>query len=111
MDFSTIIEFLQRFETSRVIDYLRSLDLNTMLHNPWLLGGIALLAIAALLLRWRLLLVTLFTVSGLTGLIVYTLEQEAAAGGGLGTEPIVVFVMIGAVIVLLAIYFLFIKGE
>ena len=110
MDFSTIIEFLQRFETAKVVDYLRSLDLNTLLHNPWLLGGIALLAVAALLLRWRVLLVTLFTVSGLTGLVVYTLEQEKSAGA-LGTEPIVVFVVIGSVIVLLAIYFLFIKNE
>jgi len=110
MDFSTIIEFLQRFETARVIDYLRSLDLATLLHNPWLLSGIGLLAVAALLLRWRLLLVTLFTVSGLTGLIVYTLEQEKSAGD-FGTEPIMIFVMIGATIVLLAIYFLFIKTE
>jgi hypothetical protein len=110
MDFSAIIEFLQRFETGRVIDYLKSLDLNTMLHNPWLLGGIFLLTIAALVLRWRLLLVTLFTVSGLTGLIVYTLDQGKTTGT-VGTESIVVFVMIGAVIVLVAIYFLFIKNE
>jgi len=110
MDFSTIIEFLQRFETSRVIDYLRSLDLNTMLHNPWLLGGVGLLAVAAVVLRWRLLLITLFTVSGLAGLVVYALEQEEAAGG-IGTEPIVTFVGLGAVIVLLAIYFLFIRGD
>ncbi len=110
MDFSTIIEFLQRFETAKVIDYLRTLDLATLLHNPWLLAGICLLAVTALLLRWRLLLVTLFTVSSLTGLIVYTLDQEKTAGA-FGTDAIVLFVMIGATIVLLAIYFLFIQAE
>ncbi|WP_432822064.1 hypothetical protein [Trichloromonas sp.] len=110
MDFSIIIEFLQRFETAKVVAYMRTLDMTTLLHNPWLLGGVGGLAVAALLLRWRLLLVTLFTVSSLTGLIAYTLEQEKSAGA-LGIEPLVIFVMIGATIVLLAIYFLFIKAE
>ncbi len=110
MDFSTIIEFLQRFETARVIAALRELDLNNLLHNPWLLAGIALLTVTALVMRWRVLLVTLFTVSGLAGLVVHTLGRGTSAGE-LGTEPLVVFILIGAVIVFAAIYFLFIKGE
>ena len=110
MDFSTFIEFLQRFETSRVIAALREIDLNNLLHNPWLLGGIALLTITALIMRWRVLLVTLFTVAGMAGLVVYTLGKGTTAGE-MGTEPLVVFILIGAVIVFAAIYFLFIKGE
>lgn len=110
MDFSSAIDFLQHFETARVIAALRNLDLSTLLHNPWLLGGIALLAVTALLLRWRLLLITLFTVAGLAGLIVYTLEQDKVAGA-LASESMVMFVLIGALIVMVAIYFLFVKGE
>jgi len=110
MNFSAIIEFLQHFETARVIAALREIDLNNLLHNPWLLGGIALLTITALVMRWRMLLITLFTVAGLAGLVVYTLGRGTATGE-LGTEQMVVFVLIGAVIVFAAIYFLFIKGE
>lgn len=110
MDFSTVIEFLQRFETGRVIAALREVDLNNLLRNPWLLGGIALLTITALIMRWRVLLVTLFTVAGMAGLVVYTLGKGTTAGE-MGTEPLVVFILVGAVIVFAAIYFLFIKGE
>jgi hypothetical protein len=110
MDFSSAIEFLQHFETARVIATLRELDLPTLLHNPWLLGGIGLLAVTALMLRWRLLLITLFTVAGLAGLITYTLEQEKTAGS-LNPESLVSFVLIGALIVMTAGYFLFIKRD
>ncbi len=110
MNYSQIIEFLQRFETAKVIDYLRNLDLTNLLQNPWLLGGIGLLAVVALLLRWRMLLVTLFSVSALTGLIVYTLDHEKTTGA-FSVDSIVLFVTIGATIVLLTIYFLFIKTE
>lgn len=110
MDFSTFIEFLQRFETGRVIAALREIDLNNLLSNPRLLGGIALLTVTALIMRWRVLLVTLFTVAGMAGLVIYTLGKGTTAGE-MGTEPLVVLLLIGAVIVFAAIYFLFIKGE
>jgi hypothetical protein len=110
VDFSSVVEFLQRFETSRVIATVRDLDLATLLHNPWLLGSIILLTVIALVLRWRLLLITLFSVAGLAGLITYALEQNKT-GSDLNTEAVVVFIVIGAMIMGAAIYFLFISGD
>lgn len=110
MDFSSFLEFLQQFETGRVIAALREVDLNNLLHNPWLLGGIALLTITALIMRWRVLLVTLLTVAGMAGLVVHTLSKGSTAGE-LGTQPLAVFILVGAAIVFAAIYFLFIRGE
>jgi hypothetical protein len=107
---SSIIEFLRPFETANVIATLRELDLPTLLHNPWLLGGIGLLAVTALILRWRLLLITLFTVAGLVGLIAYTLGQEKTADS-LNPASVVAFILIGALVVMGAIYSLFINSE
>ncbi len=114
MDYSTVVEFLKEhledFETQNVIERLQELDLSNLLHDPYLLGGIALLAIVALFMRWRVLLTTLLTVSGFAGLVAYTLEQRGGPGS-LNTDALVTFVIIGASIVGAAIYLLFIKTE
>jgi ABC-type glycerol-3-phosphate transport system permease component len=102
---------LAKVETSAIIDYLQALDLHTLVHHPYFLSGTGALAIIAMLMRWRVLLVTILTVSGFAWLLAYTLERGASLEGGIGNETLMLFVGGGAVIVFGAIYFLFIRSE
>jgi hypothetical protein len=111
MDLTAAKEVLEKFETSNVVAYLQSLDLQELIHNPYFLGGAAALAVLCLFMRWRVLLVTILTISGFVWLLSYTLAQGTSLEGGAGNETLVVFVGGGTVIVFLAIYFLFIRGE
>ncbi len=111
MNFTATSEFLQNFETSKIVAYLQTLNLQELIHNPYFLGCMAMLSVTCLLMRWRVLLVTILTVSGFIWLLSYTLEQGTALQGGVGSETLMVFVGGGTVIVFLAIYFLFIRGE
>lgn len=111
MDFTSFLELLQRFETERVVAYLKALDLQELIHSPYFLGGSAALAIIALLMRWRVLLATILSISGFVWLLSYTFAQDTSLEGGLGTDTLVVFVIGGASIVFLAIYLLFIRGD
>lgn len=111
MNFTSFMEFLQRFETARVVAYLQALDLQALIHNPYFLGGTATLAVIALLMRWRLLLVTILSISGFVWLLSYTLAQDTSLEGGMGNETLIVFVFGGTAIVFLAVYLLFIRSE
>ena len=108
MDWSAVLE---KLETSAIIGYLQALDLQALVHHPYFLAGTGGLAVIALLMRWRMLLVTILTVSGFAWLLAYTLERGTSIEGGIGSETLMVFVGGGAVIVFAAIYFLFIRGE
>jgi len=108
MDWGSILE---KLETSAIIGYLEELDLQALVNHPYFLYGTAALAIIALFMRWRLLLVTILSVSGFAWLLAYTMQQGTSLEGGVGTETLVVFVGGGAVIVFVAIYLLFIRGE
>lgn len=111
MDFTSFMDILQNFETARVVAYLKELDLQTLVHSPYFLGGAAALAITALVMRWRLLLVTILCVGGFAWLLSYTLAKDTSLQGGGGNDALVVFILGGAVIIFLAIYMLFIRGE
>jgi hypothetical protein len=111
MNLTSFMELLQKFETSRVIAYLQSLDLQELIHNPYFLGGTAILAVIALLLRWRVLLVTILSISGFVWLLSYTLARDTSLEGGVASETLIVFVFGGTAIVFLAIYLLFIRGD
>lgn len=108
MDWASILE---KLETSAIIGYLEALDLHTLVNHPYFLYGTAGLAILALFMRWRVVLVTILTVSGFAWLLAYTMQQGTSLEGGVGSETLMVFVGGGAVIVFVAIYFLFIRGE
>lgn len=112
MDSSSLTDLLQNLETSEVIGYLQALDLQELVSSPYFLGGVGVLAVVALLMRWRLLLVTVLSISGFAWLLSYTLEQgPSLGGGGVPDDTMALFVGGGAVIVFVAIYFLFIRGE
>jgi hypothetical protein len=111
MNSTSIVELLQDFETDRVVEYLQTLDLQELIHNPYFLGGTAALAIIALLLHWRVLLVTILSISGFIWLLSYTLAQDTSLEGGVANDTLIVFVFGGTAIVFLAIYMLFIRGD
>jgi len=70
-----------------VVEYLQTLDLQELIHNPYFLGGTAALAIIALLMRWRVLLVTILSISGFIWLLSYTLAQDTSLEGASPTTP------------------------
>jgi hypothetical protein len=110
MDLSRILAFFKNFETGRIIQFLKDLDVGQLVHNPWLLGGVGLLAMVALFMRWRLLLTTLVGVTGFVWLTAYTVERGTTLDG-LGNQNLLVFVGGGIVVIFVVIYLLFIKTD
>ena len=115
MDFGAaldaVIEFLQRFETGKVVAYLKEADIQELMKHPYFLVSTGALAVISLIMKWRLLLVTVMSVTGFAYLLSYTLAQDTSLEGGIGSETLVVFIAGGTVIVFLAIYLLFIRGD
>ena len=111
MNSDSVMDLLQRFETTKVIAYLQTLDLQELVHSPHFLAGTGALAVIALLLRWRMLLVTVLTISGFAWLLSYTLARDTSLEGGMASDTLMVFVFGGTAIVFVAIYLLFIRGD
>lgn len=111
MDFTAIIEFLKQFETTKIMAYLQEMDLKTAMEHPYFLAGVGILAVIAYFMRWRLLLVTVMTITGFVYLLGYTLAQGTSLEGGMPTDSLVVLIGGGAFIVFLAIYLLFIRND
>jgi len=105
------MELLKVFETARVMAYLQALDLQALVQNPYFLSGAGVLAVIALLMRWRVLLVTILTVTGFVWLLAYTMTQNTSMEGGIANDTLLVFILGGTAIVFVAIYLLFIRGD
>ncbi len=111
MNFSTAIDFLKHFETTKVMKFLQSMDVKTVMEHPYFLTGIGILAIIAYFMRWRLLLVTVMSITGFIYLLGYTLAQDTSLKGGMPTDSLIVLIGGGAFIVFLSIYLLFIRND
>jgi hypothetical protein len=115
MDFQGLLdaaaEFLQTFETKKVVAYLKEAELQELMKSPYFLVSAGALAIVSLIMRWRLLLVTVMTVTGFVYLLSYTLSQDTSLEGGIGNQTLLVFICGGTIIVFLAIYLLFIRND
>ncbi|MBE0597815.1 MAG: hypothetical protein IH614_11140 [Desulfuromonadales bacterium] len=110
MELSALRDLLQNFETERVMETLGRLDVGQLVHNPYLLGGIGLLALLSLLMKWRLLLVTIMGLTGFVWLISY-IQGRGTNLEGLASESLLLFVGGGVALIGLVIYYLFIKAE
>ena len=110
MNYSAIVEFLKNFETGKVLQFLKDMNVGELIHNPWFLGSMGILALLSLFMKWRLLLVTILSVTGLAGLISYTLERGTQLDS-LGNQTLLIFVAGGALLIAIIIYLLFIKSE
>jgi len=111
MDFSSVIEFIKQFETSKVMAFIQAMDLKTVMVHPYFLAGVGVTAVIAYLMRWRLLLVVVMTITGFIYLLGYTLEKGVSLESGMPTDSLMVLVGGGAFIVFVAIYLLFIRSE
>lgn len=111
MDFSSVIAFLQQFETKKVMEFVQTMDVKTVMEHPYFLTGVGVTAVIAYLMRWRLLLVTVMAITGFIYLLGYTLSRGTSLDGGMPTDALVVLVGGGSFIVFLAIYLLFIRND
>lgn len=111
MNFNSVIEFLKQFETAKVMAYLQAMDVKTLMEHPYFLAGVGVTAVIAYLMRWRLLLVVVMTITGFIYLLGYTLSRGTSLDGGMPTDSLMVLVGGGSFIVFLAIYLLFIRSE
>lgn len=111
MDFSSVMEFLQQFETKKLIEYLQDTNTREIMEHPYFLTALGIGAVVAYFMKWRLLLVIVIAITGFIYLLNYTLEKGTSLDGGMPTDTLVVLVGGGTFIVFLAIYLLFIKSE
>ena len=111
MDFSTVIEFFKQFENTKVLKYIQARDLNELMKHPYFLAGVGVTAVIAYLMRWRLLLVAVMSITGFIYLLSYTVSQGTSLEKGLPAESLAVLVGGGAFVVFLAIYLLFIRND
>ena len=111
MDFSAVIKFLQRFETTKVMAYIQAMDLNELMQHPYFLTGVGVTAVIAYLMRWRLLLVTVMSITGFIYLLSYTLAQGTSLENGLPADALAILIGGGSFIVFLSIYLLFIRSD
>jgi hypothetical protein len=110
MDFSRVVTSLRSFETARVWQTLQDLNIGELIHNPWFLGTIAVLALTSLIMRWRVLLVVLVSVTAFTWLLSYV-HQRGTELDGLNNASLLIFAGGGVFIIFFFIYLLFIRGE
>ena len=111
MDSSSVIEFIKQFETTKIMAYIKAMDLKTIMEHPYFLAGVGVTAIIAYLMRWRLLLVVVMSITGFIYLLGYTLAKGVSMDQGMPTDSLLVLVGGGTFIVFLAIYLLFIRSE
>jgi hypothetical protein len=111
MDFSSAIAFLKGFETTKIMAYIQAMDLKEVMEHPYFLAGVGVTAVIAYLMHWRLLLVTVMTITGFIYLLGYTLSRGTSLESGMPTDALTVLVGGGAFIVFLAIYLLFIRSD
>jgi hypothetical protein len=111
MSFSSAVEFIKQFETAKVMAYIQAMDVKTVMEHPYFLAGVGVTAIIAYLMRWRLLLVVVMTITGFIYLLGYTLSKGVSLESGMPTDSLLVLVGGGSFIVFLAIYLLFIRSE
>jgi len=111
MDFNSVVEFIKQFETTKVMAYIKAMDLKTVMEHPYFLTGVGVTAVVAYLMRWRLLLVVVMAITGFIYLLSYTLSKGVSMESGMPTDALLVMVGGGSFIVFLAIYLLFIRND
>jgi hypothetical protein len=111
MDFTAVIGFLKQFETTKVMEFLQTMDVKTVMEHPYFLAGIGVLAVIAYFMHWRLLLVTVISITGFIYLLGYISAQGTTMKDGMPTDSLVILIGGGAFIVFLAIYLLFIRND
>ena len=111
MDFSAVIEFLQQFETTKIMAYVQAMELNELMQHPYFLTGVGVTAVIAYLMHWRLLLVTVMSITGFIYLLSYTLAKGTSLATGIPADALGVLIGGGAFIIFVSIYLLFMRND
>ena len=111
MDLSSAVDFIKQFETTKIMAYIKAMDLKTVMEHPYFLAGVGVTAIIAFLMKWRLLLVVVIVITGFIYLLGYTLSKGVSLDGGMPTDSLMVLIGGGTVIIFMAIYLLFIRND
>ena len=98
-----------RESVTAAIRALRANLLRSILTTLGIVVGVT--AVIAYLMRWRLLLVVVMSITGFIYLLGYTLSRGVSLDGGMPTDSLMVLVGGGSFIVFLAIYLLFIRSD
>lgn len=107
----SIMNFLGNLSTENILAYMDQAKVGDLIHNPYFLGAMGVLAVISLIMKWRMLLVANLSVVGFAGLMSYVMERGTGLDGGLENDSLLIFVGIGAVIIAAVVYFLFVKSE
>ena len=107
----SIIEFLKELSTENILAYMDEAKVGDLIHNPYFLITMGVIAVISLIMKWRMLLVANLSVVGFAGLMSYTMERGTSLDGGLTNDTLLIFIGVGAVIIGAVIYLLFIKSE
>ncbi|MBN2645769.1 MAG: hypothetical protein JXR59_09885 [Desulfuromonadaceae bacterium] len=100
------MEWLKPFETNQIVNTIHELDL---LHNGWFIAGAVLFVVICLLMKWRMLLSCVLSITALVTLVYYVnggnknLEQSS--------DSLFLFVGGGAAIVFFLIYMVFFRSD
>lgn len=105
------LNVLRQFRTEEVILFFKDSQISELMHTPYFLGGVAVIALICLIMKWRLLLATLVGIVGFAELLAYTATQDNSLESGMSSNSLIVFIGGGIAIVSLVIYLLFIKSE
>lgn len=106
----TFIDALKSMDTKSILAALGDMNIGDLIHNPWFLGTMGVLALIALLCKWRALLALIVGLTGLSWLISYTVRGGAELQG-LSNTNLFVFAAGGIVIIFVVIYLLFIRHD
>ena len=107
MDFAAFADAMQDFANSEIV---ADLNLGDLIHNSWFLGGMGVLALLALICKWRTLLALILGITGTAWLISYTVSRGPEISAA-GSRDMAFFVGGAVLVVIVMIYLIFIRNE
>lgn len=111
MSANAVLEQVKQLDNDTIIAFLGQMEIGTYIHNPWFIGCMAVLAIACLIFKWRVLLATIVGLTGLAWLVSYTSEQGTEVTDSLQSNSMIYFVIGAVLIIAIMLYIVFIKEE
>lgn len=93
---------------TEIVDFLTSAKIMELATDPRVLFLVAVVAIIAVLMRWKMVLLLLFAIGGVVAVVRFT-----RPGGGSGAVDTQMLLFVGGIlaVAVILIYFLFIKGD